>query len=220
LVLYAYLCMFAHSHFVENLPIWSWETNPSFLRWFCHNNPAQKSLTFHFFHHCNVSRNTVSATLSSCKYSASKINAPIPNLTTYHRVLLVTVPSCDYASEQDLEPSGLFCGFLLLLNSDRELSPPFNKTSFLEKFGGFVTSKPSCHPRVWNLADLSPRASLSKVVAGIAPFLPSLRQIEYIQCNLDGERNSSIAIDHFQWPLLGHCLLEVYLAPHTLLAIK
>jgi hypothetical protein len=34
--LYAYLCVFAHSRFVENPPIWSWETNPSFLRWFCH----------------------------------------------------------------------------------------------------------------------------------------------------------------------------------------
>jgi hypothetical protein len=36
LVLYAYLCVFAHSRFVENPPIWSWETNPSFLRWYCH----------------------------------------------------------------------------------------------------------------------------------------------------------------------------------------
>jgi hypothetical protein len=36
LVLYAYLCVFAHSRFIENPPIWSWETNPSFLRWFCH----------------------------------------------------------------------------------------------------------------------------------------------------------------------------------------
>jgi hypothetical protein len=32
--------VFAHSRFVENPPIWSWETNPSFLRWFCHkDNP-------------------------------------------------------------------------------------------------------------------------------------------------------------------------------------
>jgi hypothetical protein len=29
--------VFAHSCFIENPPIWSWETNPSFLRWFCHN---------------------------------------------------------------------------------------------------------------------------------------------------------------------------------------
>jgi hypothetical protein len=28
LVLYAYLCVFAHSRFVENPPIWSWETKP------------------------------------------------------------------------------------------------------------------------------------------------------------------------------------------------
>jgi hypothetical protein len=31
------MCVFAHSRFVENPPTWSWETNPSFLRWFCHN---------------------------------------------------------------------------------------------------------------------------------------------------------------------------------------
>jgi hypothetical protein len=31
------VCAFAHSRFVENPPIWSWETNPSFLRWFCHS---------------------------------------------------------------------------------------------------------------------------------------------------------------------------------------
>jgi hypothetical protein len=36
MVLYAYMCVFAHSRFVENPPIWSWETNPSFLRCFCH----------------------------------------------------------------------------------------------------------------------------------------------------------------------------------------
>jgi hypothetical protein len=31
------MCVFAHSRFAENPPIWSWETNPAFLRWFCHN---------------------------------------------------------------------------------------------------------------------------------------------------------------------------------------
>jgi hypothetical protein len=40
MVLYAYMCVFAHSHFVKNPLIWSWETNPSFLRWFCHTNPS------------------------------------------------------------------------------------------------------------------------------------------------------------------------------------
>jgi hypothetical protein len=29
--------VFVYSHFTENPPIWSWETNPSFLRWFCHS---------------------------------------------------------------------------------------------------------------------------------------------------------------------------------------
>jgi hypothetical protein len=34
------MCVFAHSRFIENPPIGSWETNPSFLRWFCHNDVA------------------------------------------------------------------------------------------------------------------------------------------------------------------------------------
>jgi hypothetical protein len=29
--------VFVYSRFVENPPIWSWETNPSFLRWFCNS---------------------------------------------------------------------------------------------------------------------------------------------------------------------------------------
>jgi hypothetical protein len=29
--------VFVHSRFVENPPIWSWQTNPSFLRWFYHS---------------------------------------------------------------------------------------------------------------------------------------------------------------------------------------
>jgi hypothetical protein len=36
MVLYAYMCVFVHSHFVKNPSVWSWETNPSFMRWFCH----------------------------------------------------------------------------------------------------------------------------------------------------------------------------------------
>jgi hypothetical protein len=36
MVLYAYMFVFVDSRFVENPPIWSWETNPSFLRWFCY----------------------------------------------------------------------------------------------------------------------------------------------------------------------------------------
>jgi hypothetical protein len=37
MVLYAYMCVFVHSRFIENPLILSWETNPSFLRWFYHN---------------------------------------------------------------------------------------------------------------------------------------------------------------------------------------
>jgi hypothetical protein len=40
-----YVCVFTHSRFVENLPIWSWETNPLFLRWFCHKYGPPKQMT-------------------------------------------------------------------------------------------------------------------------------------------------------------------------------
>jgi hypothetical protein len=36
MVLYAYKCVLVHSRFVENASTWSWETNPSVLRWFYH----------------------------------------------------------------------------------------------------------------------------------------------------------------------------------------
>jgi hypothetical protein len=36
------VCVFVHSRFVKNLLIWSWETNPSFLRWFCHIHPSRR----------------------------------------------------------------------------------------------------------------------------------------------------------------------------------
>jgi hypothetical protein len=47
------------------------------------------------------------------RYRASRINAPTLNLATYHRILYMMVPGCDYTFEQDLEPSCLFDGFLL-----------------------------------------------------------------------------------------------------------
>jgi hypothetical protein len=42
MVLYAYMRVFVYSRFVENPPICSWETNPPFLRWFCHNKRGEK----------------------------------------------------------------------------------------------------------------------------------------------------------------------------------
>jgi hypothetical protein len=64
--------------------------------------------------------------------------------------------------------------------------------------------------------------SLFKVVCRYSTSLPTLKQGE-------GTRDSCVAIDHLQWPLLGRYLFEVYLtpgsldspcAPHALLAIK
>jgi hypothetical protein len=43
----------------------------------------------------------------------------------------------------------------------------------------------------------------------VAHFLPTLNQSEVI-------RDSRVAIDRFQWYLLGHYLLDVYLTPHPL----
>jgi hypothetical protein len=38
--------VFVYSRFVENPPIWSWETNPSFLRWFCHTETVYFRLIY------------------------------------------------------------------------------------------------------------------------------------------------------------------------------
>jgi hypothetical protein len=46
--------------------------------------------------------------------------------------------------------------------------------------------------------------------------VPTLSKGECIHYNLEGTRDSRVAIDHFQWHLLGRYLLEVYLAPHSL----
>jgi hypothetical protein len=44
------MCVFVHSRFVENPLIRSWETNPSFLRWFCHNQSAISHSPFEVFY--------------------------------------------------------------------------------------------------------------------------------------------------------------------------
>jgi hypothetical protein len=44
-------------------------------------------------------------------YGASKSYAPTCNLATYHRILFVMPFCCDYASEQDFEPSCHFTDF-------------------------------------------------------------------------------------------------------------
>jgi hypothetical protein len=36
------MCVFAHSRFIENPLIWSWEMNHYFFRGFCHNSVAKK----------------------------------------------------------------------------------------------------------------------------------------------------------------------------------
>jgi hypothetical protein len=52
MVLYAYMCVFVHSRFIENPLIWSWETNPSFLRWFYRSFELTWSKTY--FLKCDV----------------------------------------------------------------------------------------------------------------------------------------------------------------------
>jgi hypothetical protein len=58
--------------------------------------------------------------------------------------------------------------------------------------------------------------SHSKVIRQYGTFVSTLSKSEGIRCNLEGTRDSHVAIDCFQWPLLGHYLLEVYLTPHSL----
>jgi hypothetical protein len=106
---------------------------------------------------------------------------------------------------------------------------PFDKPHVWRKFVGSLPWNRSCRLLVWNLADLSSRVSLSKVVCWYSTFLPTLSQSYYIHYNLEGTCDGRIVINRFQWPLLCHCLIEVYLTPrllylpfasHSLLAIK
>jgi hypothetical protein len=90
-----------------------------------------------------------------------------------------------------------------------ELSTLLDAISSLWKVVGSLHWNPSSSPLVRYLAASSLRASLSKVVCWYSTFLPTLSQG-------DGTRDSHVAIDRFQWPLLGHYPLELYLTPHPL----
>jgi hypothetical protein len=100
-----------------------------------------------------------------------------------------------------------------------QISPPFdlpmrivNSTwcnLIIEEDCWFIIWNPSSSPLVRDFAPSSLQASLSNVVCQYSTLLPTLSQGE-------GTRDSCVAIDRFQWPLLGHYLLEVYLAPHSL----
>jgi hypothetical protein len=98
-------------------------------------------------------------------YSASGINAPIHNLTTFLWWFLFG----DYISEQDLESSCLFGG-LLPSNPEWELSTLLDETSSLRKIVGLLPRNLLDHPLVWNLANLSLRASHSKAICWYSAF--------------------------------------------------
>jgi hypothetical protein len=150
-------------------------------------------------------------------------------------LFIISQPLCDgslfgdYVSEQDLEPSWLLGGSLLLRTPIENHHLRSTKPHHWRNLVGSLPQNHSCHPLVWNLVDLSPWASVSKVVCRYSTFLPILSHIECFHCNPKVECDSRVAIDCFQWPLLGRCLLEVYLAPcslclpfacHAALAIK
>jgi hypothetical protein len=71
LVLYAYVSVFAHSHFIENPLIWSWEIDPSFLRWFCHSWYQSKIGVKHTRKHLKSQQRFRWGTLSPHKDSSS-----------------------------------------------------------------------------------------------------------------------------------------------------
>jgi hypothetical protein len=66
-------------------------------------------------------------------YGASKCYEPTHNLVTYHRILLVMVPCCDYMSVQNFEANCHFVRFLLPLNPVWESSTLLDATSSFEK---------------------------------------------------------------------------------------
>jgi hypothetical protein len=116
--------------------------------------------------------------------------------------LVITFPS------KTFEPSRLFGSFLLLSNSDRESSLLFDKNPI---FG-----------EIWWV--YYPETFMSLITSSVpfqgccrySTFLPTLSESECIHCNPDNECDSRVVIDLFQWPLLGCCLLKVYLAPRSL----
>jgi hypothetical protein len=86
------MCVFAHSRFVENPPIWSWEKNPSFLRRFYQ--------TFPILHrHCRVAPPSPPAT----KALSPPMNAIVPRLL--HR--LHTTPTFGWAPPPTSLPDAL-----------------------------------------------------------------------------------------------------------------
>jgi hypothetical protein len=51
------LCVvFAHSRFIENILIWSWEMNPSFWRWFYHSWYQSKIGVKHIIKHLKITK--------------------------------------------------------------------------------------------------------------------------------------------------------------------
>jgi hypothetical protein len=117
--------------------------------------------------------------------------------------------SCrDCVPEQDFEPNGHFGGFILPLTSVWESSTPLDATLSL---GKIVVPCLKTYQAVLLFETLLLHRFewvFPRLLAG-SPFLPTLNQSEVI-------RDSRVAIDRFQWYLLGHYLLDVYLTPHPL----
>jgi hypothetical protein len=119
-------------------------------------------------------------------YGASKIIAPIRNLTIYPRILFVMV-SClviTFLSKTLSEVDFLTESLLpRILYESRHLCS--TKPHLWRNLVGSLPWNLSCRPLVWNLADLSRRASLCRVVCRYSTFLSTLSQSEYIQVTVD-----------------------------------
>jgi hypothetical protein len=91
------VCVFVHSRFVEKPPIWSWETNPSFLRWFCHTTSpvlAQPDTEKSFDVYCGASGTGLGGVLmQECQvisYSSRQLRHHVEHYPT-HDLELATV---------------------------------------------------------------------------------------------------------------------------------
>jgi hypothetical protein len=155
-------------------------------------------------------------------YRAFKSYAHTRNLASYHRILLVMVPGCDYVSEQSFEPNCLYGRLLfssnvesfLLKNLGDLLFDQVILMLFLVSRILAQSTKIWWHGIVIFLHCTMPYASSHKhKLTGV--FITLSKSVG-ICCNLECILYNFVVIECFWWPLLDCYLLELYLAPHPL----
>jgi hypothetical protein len=117
-------------------------------------------------------------------YEASTSYAPTHDLTNCHRILYVMAFCCNYVFEQDFEPNCAFGGFLFPFDLRLRIINSAWRNLIIEEDCWFITRSPSGNPLVWNLTELSLRASHSNSICRYGTFVSTVSKSECILCNL------------------------------------